>query len=214
MFVTGLTGGIGSGKSAASERFAELGVTVVDADALAREVVAPGTPALDAISERFGLQVLLPDGQLDRGALRGIIFADAAQRDWLEQLTHPLVRELTYQRLQATRHDDEAPYRILESPLLLETGGQHFVDRVLVIDCPRELQLARVMQRDGNEEAQVLRMLDAQMSRDARLALADDIIDNSGSLEDLHSAVESLHARYLELAATHSATRSSTTTTQ
>lgn len=200
MFIVGLTGGIGSGKSAAAERFFELGVRVVNADALAREVVAPGSPALDAIAERFGLQVLHEDGSLDRANLRRIIFDDPPARSWLEKLTHPLVAELTLARLQAPRDDSEACYRILESPLLLEAGSQQFVQRVLVIDCPIEVQVARVMRRDSNDREQVLRMIEAQMPRDAKLALADDVIDNSGSIEALHAAVGKLHEKYNELA--------------
>ncbi|MGB5325202.1 MAG: dephospho-CoA kinase [Pseudomonadales bacterium] len=200
VLIVGLTGGIGSGKSAAAERFSELGVCVVNADAVAREVVAPGTPALDAIAERFGLQVLQGDGSLDRSALRHTVFSDPAEREWLEQLTHPLVGELTAARLGAPRDTQEPPYRILESPLLLETGRQQFVHRVLVVDCPRELQVARVMRRDASSRQQVLRMIDAQMSRDAKLALADDVIDNSGSLEALQDTVDQLHRKYCVLA--------------
>ncbi|RZV57959.1 MAG: dephospho-CoA kinase, partial [Pseudomonadales bacterium] len=168
----------------------------INADALAREVVAPGTPALDAIAEKFGLPVLLANGSLDRAALREIIFNDPQARSWLENLTHPLVAELTQARLFAPLVADEALYRILESPRLLEVGRQQFVDRVLVVDCPLELQIERVMRRDTNSREEVLRMIDAQMSRDAKLALADDVIDNSGSLEDLQNAVDKLHRAY------------------
>ena len=155
MYVIGLTGGIGSGKSTAASIFSELGITVVNADQLARDVVEPGKPALDAIKERFGDDILSNDGSLDRRKLREIVFADKKQLAWLEQLTHPLIGELLIQQLQSAT----SPYAILESPLLLETRQKELVDRVLVVDLDESTQLLRTAERDGSSEETLRQLL-------------------------------------------------------
>jgi dephospho-CoA kinase len=198
--IIGLTGGIGSGKSAAAERFIEHGVTVINADSVAREVVAPGSPALEALAERFGLAVLQEDGSLNRAKLRTIVFSNETDRRWLEHLTHPLVGEIIHQRLHAPQHKQDAPYRILESPLLLESGQHERVDRILLIDVPKPLQIERVITRDANSSAQINKIIESQMHRDEKLAQADDIVDNSGSLASLFAAVDDLHATYCKMA--------------
>ncbi|MDO8861407.1 dephospho-CoA kinase [Haliea sp. E1-2-M8] len=193
----GITGGIGSGKSAVTDRFASLGITVVDADLAARVVVEPGRPALQAIAEHFGADILQADGSLDRAALRRIVFADPAQREWLEQLTHPLIGEEIRAQLAASR----SPYAILSSPLLLESSSQReLAELVVVVDVPEEVQLARTMDRDANDEAQVRRIMAAQLPREERLALADIVVDNSGPLEALDDIVAELHKEFLHRA--------------
>ena len=196
--IVGITGGIGSGKSAVTSRFEQHGITVVDADLAAREVVAPGRPALAAIADRFGQDILLPDGTLDRPALRQKVFADDAQRRWLEQLTHPLIGQEILALLTAA----QSPYVILASPLLLETSQRELVDLVVVVDVPEALQLRRTMARDDNDEAQVRRIMAAQMSREQRLEGADIVIDNSRSLQELDEAVAELHKEFLQRAET------------
>jgi len=145
MFVVGLTGGIGSGKSAAAKLFSELGVSIVNADQIARDIVEPGSAALDEIAEHFGSDILLDDGALDRAQLRQKIFANPDERQWLEQLTHPLIGTAIFDFLNAKRNDNEAPYRILESPLLMETSQQQLAQRLLLIDVPEAVQIARTM---------------------------------------------------------------------
>jgi dephospho-CoA kinase len=194
--VIGLTGGIGSGKSAASDRFAHHGIQIVDADVVAREVVAPGTEGLAAIAERHGNDVLLEDGGLDRAALRQLIFADPKEKDWLEALLHPLIRT----RIQSQLASAASPYVILSSPLLVETDQRELVDRICVVDVPESVQLQRTMQRDQNDEALVRRIMAAQASRQIRRAQADDVVDNNGTLDALHTAVDTLHHKYLQLA--------------
>ena len=173
-----------------------MGITVVDADLAARLVVEPGRPALAAIAARFGEDILLPDGALDRAALRQKVFADEQERLWLEQLTHPLIGQEILQQLQAAT----SPYAILASPLLLETSQKELVDLVVVVDVPEEVQLSRTMARDSNDEAQVRRIMAAQISREKRLEGADIVIDNSGSLEELDEVVEELHKEFLQRA--------------
>jgi len=192
----GLTGGIASGKSTVARLFAALGVPVIDTDVLAREVVAPGSPVLQQIVARFGDGVLAPDGSLNRGALRAIVFSDPAARADLEALTHPAIRELLEARAAAAGGE----YQIHVIPLLVETNAQQRVDRVLVVDCSEELQIRRLQARDGSTEEQARSMLAAQASRAARLAIADDVIRNDGDVETLRNQVEKLHLRYLELA--------------
>lgn len=192
--VVGITGGIGSGKTAATDHFAGLGITVVDADLAARVIMEPGQPALTAVAQRFGAELLLTDGKLDRGRLRELVFKDVAQRKWLEQLTHPLIGEEIYRQLQAAT----SPYVILASPLLLETVQKDLCNRVVVVDVPESTQLSRTMARDDNDEAQVRRIIAAQMPRQERLALADYVVDNSGSMAQLLAAVESLHEKLLD----------------
>jgi len=191
--IVGITGGIGSGKSAVTERFEQLGITVVDADLAARVIVEAGKPALSEIAAHFGEDILQEDGTLDRAALRQRVFADDNERRWLEQLTHPLIgQEIVDQIAAAT-----SPYTILSSPLLLETSQKALVDCVVVVDVPEETQLQRTMQRDANAADQVKRIMAAQMQRQDRLELADIMIDNSRSLEELDGLVEELHKEFL-----------------
>ncbi len=198
MFVLGLTGGIGSGKSAVAACFKKYGIKIVDADIAARKVVEPGMPSLQAIAEHFGEQVLQPDGTLDRAALRNIVFNDEQQRFWLEQLLHPAIGEWIATELTSAT----SAYAILESPLLLETEQRKSTHRVLVVDVNKALQIQRATARDNNSRKQIEAIINAQLPREERLARADDVIDNSGSLADLQSAVETLHRQYLKIAAT------------
>lgn len=197
--VVGITGGIGSGKSAVTRLFEQRGITVVDADLAARIIVEPGTPALVAIAEHFGPEILHPDGTLDRPALRRRVFADEQERRWLERLTHPLIGQEIVNQISTSR----SPYTILSSPLLLDTSQKALADCVVVVDAPETLQLQRTMQRDGNDEAQVKRIMAAQMGRAERLERADIVIDNSRSLEELEQTVEELHKEFLQRAKTH-----------
>ncbi len=198
MLVVGLTGGIGSGKSVAADFFAELGIAIVDADIVAREVVEPGESALQAIVSRFGPDILNPDGTLHRRALRDIIFSQPEQKSWLEALLHPVIRERIKVQLRAA----QGPYKLLVSPLLLETDQVEMTDRVLLIDCDPEIQLQRVCQRDQAEAAQIRKIMATQMNRDERLSRADDVILNSGTLETLRADVLALHQRYTAISAT------------
>lgn len=208
-FRVGLTGGIASGKSTVANLFAALGVTIVDTDLLSREVVAPGSPLLRQITDHFSMQVQAGDGSLDRQELRKRIFADPEQRKWLEALLHPAIRELTDARCEAA----DGPYVIVAIPLLVETGGASRFDRVLVVDCEPELQLARLMARDGAGREEALRMLAAQASRAARLSVADDVIHNDGDIAALRSQVEKLHLQYVAAAKARSQVQSDTAAT-
>lgn len=194
-WILGLTGGIGSGKSAAAQCFVDLGVHLVDADNAARWVVEPGRPALTQIAEHFGASVLQADGTLNRSALRELIFKDPQQRVWLESLLHPLIREEIRQYLARA----ESAYAILVSPLLLETSQHQMVQRVLVIDMPESVQIERTVLRDKTNEEQVRAILKAQASRDERLGRADDVIVNDRDPAWLKSEVERLHHFYLTL---------------
>ena len=194
-WILGLTGGIGSGKSAAAQCFVELGVHLVDADNAARWVVEPGRPALAQIAEHFGAGVLQADGTLNRAALRELIFKDPQQRAWLEGLLHPLIREEIRQYLARA----ESPYAILVSPLLLETTQHQMVQRVLVIDVPEALQIERTVLRDKTNEEQVRAILKAQTTREHRLSQADDVIVNDRDPAWLKNEVERLHHFYLTL---------------
>jgi dephospho-CoA kinase len=193
--IIGITGGIGSGKSAVTQRFEQHGITVVDADLAARVIVEPGKPALQAIAEHFGDDILLENGALDRAALRSRVFLDEDERSWLEQLTHPLIGQEILDQLEASR----SPYTILSSPLLLETSQKGLANCVVVVDVPEEVQLKRAMQRDDNDEAQIRRIMAVQMARADKVERADIVIDNSGSLDDLNSRVEELHGEFLRL---------------
>ncbi len=195
MAVLGLTGGIGSGKSTVARLFGKQGVHWVDADDVARQVVEPGTPALQAIAGHFGRDVLTPEGTLDRARLRQIVFADPEQRAWLESLLHPIIRAELVRQL--TLSDDARPSVLLVSPLLLETDQHELVRRVIVVDVPVEVQLQRTMARDNNTREQVQRIIDAQMPRAQRLARADVVIDNSRPLEDVERQVRDWHQRFL-----------------
>lgn len=197
MLTIGLTGGIASGKSTVAKLFEALGVPVIDTDAIAREVVEPGEPGLDAVRDAFGAEILTPDGRLDRRKLREIVFADEAKRRRLESILHPLIRQRTLARLAALR---DVPYAIVVVPLLVETNFGALVDRVLVVDVPVEAQLERLTARDGIDRAAAEAMIAAQASREARLARADDVIDNSGDLAATREEVERLHRRYVEIA--------------
>lgn len=195
--LVGLTGGIASGKTAVSDMFADLGIPVIDTDVVAREVVAPGSDGLAAIVEAFGSDVLQADGALDRRALRGIVFADADARQRLEAITHPLIREQTMRQSAAAG----GAYQVIVVPLLVESPMRHAMDSILVVDVPESVQLERLRARDGEDEAQARRMIAAQASRDERLALADQVVRNDGSLADTRRQVEALHAAYLDQAA-------------
>ncbi len=194
-WILGLTGGIGSGKSAAAQRFVELGVHLVDADQAARWVVEPGRPALARIVEHFGPGVLLEDGQLDRAALRQLIFADPDQRRWLEALLHPLIGQEIFSYLAKA----ESPYAVFVSPLMIESGQYQRTDRLLVIDAPQNLQVERTLLRDQTSPEQVEAILKAQASREERLRHADDILVNDRDIAWLHSEVDRLHNYYLTL---------------
>ncbi len=194
-WILGLTGGIGSGKSAVVEEFGRLGVHWVDADHAARWVVEPGRPALASIVERFGETVLAQDGSLDRTVLRGLIFRDAAQRKWLEELLHPLIRQEIAEHLARAT----SPYAIMVSPLLVESGQYRQVDRVLVVDVPEALQVERASRRDQSSEAQIRAILEAQASREERLRHADDVLINDRDRAWLRQEVERLHNFYLTL---------------
>ena len=203
-FRIGLTGGIASGKSTVASLFAALGVTIVDTDLLSREVVAPGSALLRQITDHFSMQVQSGDGTLNRQELRKRIFEDPEQRKWLEALLHPAIRELTDARSEAAT----GPYVIVAIPLLVETDGAARFDRVLVVDCDPDLQLARLMARDGAKAEDALRMLAAQAPRAARLAVADDVIHNNGDLASLRDQVAKLHAEYVAAAKAAAQTQS------
>ena len=194
-WVLGLTGGIGSGKSAVVEHFATLGVHWVDADQAARWVVEPGTPALARIVERFGESMLTADGALDRAALRARIFDNPEQRRWLEQLLHPLIGEAVDQYLAQAG----SPYAIMVSPLLVESGRHRQVDRILVVDVPEDLQVQRAIRRDQASEAHIRSILQAQASREERLRHAHDVLVNDQDQAWLRAEVERLHEFYLTL---------------
>ena len=197
-YVVGLTGGIGSGKSAVADAFAALGVEIVDTDALAHRLSAPGQPGLAAIRVAFGDSVLTTAGELDRAALRRQVFSDPAQRKRLEAALHPLIRAEAEREMSAWR----GPYGVVVVPLLLETRGlSGLIDRVLVVDCPAEEQVRRVVTRSGLAPAEVRAIMATQLERSQRLELADDIIDNSGTPAAIAPQVRSLDRRYRELAA-------------
>jgi dephospho-CoA kinase len=198
MLRVGLTGGIASGKSAAAAAFARLGITVVDADRLNRNLAAPGQPGLKALVQALGDVILDAQGQLDRAALRRRIFADPALRQRVEAVLHPLIVRALAVELAAA----QGPYAVAMIPLLAESpASQALVDRILVLDSPEELQVARLMSRDGDTAEQARAILDAQASRSTRLAVADDILLNANDLAVLETAVERLHGFYRELAA-------------
>lgn len=192
----GLTGGIASGKTVVSDMFAELGVPVIDTDLIARQVVEPGQPALTDIVRHFGSGVLAADGGLDRRRMRERVFDDTESRLALESIVHPRIRAETLRQMTQAG----GPYQIIVVPLLVESGFAALVDRVLVVDCPPEVQRERLLARDGVTADTAAAMMRAQTDRDTRLAAADDVIDNSGSLADTRRRVRRLHQRYLSLA--------------
>jgi len=196
----GLTGGLGSGKSTVAARFASHGIEIVDTDAIARELAAPGGVAIPALRAAFGESVIAADGGLDRARVRALVFADPAARARLEEILHPLIETESLRRCVAAR----SPYVVIDVPLLAETGRwRGRCDRVCVVDCPREQQIARAVARDGRSRNEIEAILAAQVDREARLAIADDMIDNDGTLSALQAQVDSLHARYLALAENH-----------
>lgn len=201
MFVVGITGGIGSGKSAVTDHLETLGITVVDADKVARVVVEPGTPGLAAIAEHFDTGILLADGGLDRAALRKIVFDNPDERKVLESITHPRIRDEIARQLS----EANSPYVVLSSPLLLESGQNTFADYIVVVDVSEEVQLRRTMARDDNSETLVKQIMAAQLDRQTRLSRADTSITNDASLEALYERVEKLHEDLLARAASASA---------
>jgi dephospho-CoA kinase len=196
-----LTGGIGSGKSAAAERFAELGAAVIDADAIAHELTRPGGAAMPLIEQAFGAAALAADGSLDRAAMRRMVFADPLHRERLEAILHPMIRASSDDRCAAAWAAG-APYAMMVIPLLVESGlkQQGRFDRIVVVDCPEALQIARVMMRSGLSEAEVKAIMAVQASRAARIGVADDVIKNDGGLDALQRQVEALHVKYCALA--------------
>ena len=196
-FVVGLTGGIGSGKSAAAEEFARLGATVIDTDAIAHELTRAGGVAVEQVRRLFGDAYIDASGAMDRARMRELVFADPASKKKLEALLHPMIRVESRRRIDSAK----GPYAVHVVPLLLESPDyRERVDRVCVVDCPGELQLARVRMRSRLSEQEVRRIIAAQMPRSERLAAADDVIDNGGSLEALRRQVQALHQRYVALA--------------
>jgi dephospho-CoA kinase len=195
--VVGLTGGIASGKSLVGAMFVKLGAPLLDTDVVAREVVAAGEPGLVAVAAEFGPRVLLPSGEINRPALRSLVFADDEKRRKLEAILHPLIRARTRAKLA----DLEAPYALVAVPLLVETNFGELVDRILVVDAPESAQLERLMRRDAIPKPEALAMIRAQVDRATRLKAAHDIIDNSGTTEATRRQVELAHRRYLDLAA-------------
>jgi dephospho-CoA kinase len=196
-FIVGLTGGIASGKSTIADFFGELGVTVIDTDIVAREVVRPGEPALGEIREAFGHGVIAADGTLDRQAMRQIVFADEEKRRTLESILHPRIREESFVQARSAG----GPYVIIAVPLLYESPMSDSMDRILVVDCSEETQIRRLMARDGDSREQACRILATQATREQRLSIADDVIDNDRDLETSRQAVQGLHAQYCRLAA-------------
>ncbi|WP_417440061.1 dephospho-CoA kinase [Idiomarina abyssalis] len=192
-YVVGVTGGIGSGKSAATAEFEKLGITVVDADVVARQVVMPGTPCLQAIAEHFGNQLLTEGGELNRKALRQRVFSNPREKEWLNKLLHPAIRQELISQLEQA----DSPYVILSAPLLLENGLEKYCQRVLVVDAPEALQISRTIQRDDSPKKEVEAIMKAQLSRSERLEKANDVLNNDGSLEQLEQQVLQLHQRYL-----------------
>ena len=189
--LVGLTGGIGSGKSSVAKQLRGYGICVIDADQVARQVVAPGEPALIAIAEHFGNHLICADGSLDRAALREIVFRDNIAKVWLEQLTHPLISQELKRQLALASSD----YAVLESPLLLESQQYKLCQLIVVVDLTEQQQLQRAAQRDSNSSEQIQRIIDAQLPRDKRLERADYVIDNSGSEAVRRTAVEELHRK-------------------
>ena len=197
MFAVGLTGGIASGKTTISNLFAELGVPVIDTDVISRELLQPGQLAYRQVRQHFGESVVAADGRLDRAELRRIVFTDRSQKSWLEKMLHPLIFQRSHDAILEHRR---AAYVLVVIPLLFETNFQSLVDRIVVVDCPAEVQIERLVRRDNIDEALARRMLAQQLDNAARLARAHDIIDNSADGKDLRSQVLELHQSYLSRA--------------
>ena len=200
--VVGLTGGIGSGKSAAAAEFARLGATVVDTDAIAHELTGPGGAAIPEVKRKFGSAFVDTTGAMDRRRMRDLVFSDPEEKQRLEALLHPMIRAESDRRIAAAFANQSGPYVLHVVPLLVESPDyRERVGRVLVVDCPEALQVARVRQRSGLAEAEIRRIIASQIQRESRLAAADDVIDNSGSIAAMQQQVRQLHERYLALAA-------------
>jgi len=195
MLTIGLTGGIGSGKSTVAKLFEKKGITVIDADQLARDVTLPNKPALEKIVEKFGSDMLLPNHTLDRSKLRNLIFKDDQKRIWLEQLLHPLIRNELGQQIKAAH----SPYCIVMIPLLIESAPNPLINRILVVDAKKEEQLERAAVRDQQTNSEIYTILSKQATRGQRLKAADDVISNMGTLEDLQGQVDALHKYYMSL---------------
>lgn len=193
-YIVGLTGGIGSGKTTVANLFAELGVAIIDADVIAREVVAPGSTGLQQIVEHFGTEMLNADGTLNRAKLRETVFSATEERRWLNQLLHPMIR----QRMLAQAQAATSPYAIMVVPLLFENGLECLVNHTLVIDIGKDTQIWRTIDRDHVSKTQVINIIDSQISREQRLAKADDVINNEGDVESLKSQILALHNNYLK----------------
>lgn len=196
MYTVGLTGGIASGKNAATDIFAELGVEIIDADIIAREVVEPGQPALKEIEATFGPEAICEDGSMNRPFMRELVFSDDDKRDMLNAITHKRIIETMFHRAEIS----ESPYSILSVAILIEIGVADMVDRVVVVDVPEQMQIERVMARDNQSEEQARNILNAQLSRQERITRADDVLENTSTLADLRKRVEALHQQYLSLA--------------
>ena len=196
MLKIGLTGGIGSGKSTAAEQFLKLGAPVIDADVIAREIVEPEKPAFEAVIAAFGDQVVGEDGRLDRKALRNIVFADPEQKSRLESILHPQIHTEILHQLEQTAY----PYCVVVIPLLAESKRNYPLDRILVVDLPEKLQIARTSTRDKESAKHVEQIIQSQASRQQRLSIADDVIENSGTPATLLKNIDALHQKYLELA--------------
>ena len=196
MYIVGLTGGIGSGKTTIANFFSENNIEVINADQLARRVVEPGTSALLQIKKKFGDQILTESNGLNRSLLREIIFSDERKRVWLENLLHPLIDDEISKSMKLA----VSQYVILESPLLLETDQHKFVNRILVVDVSPEVQLKRTLSRDGGSEATVKAIINSQLTRLQRLNMADDVINNEQDLQSVRIELESLHQNYLSMA--------------
>tara|TARA_B100001057_G_scaffold409327_1_gene423940 strand:+ start:2480 stop:3082 length:603 start_codon:yes stop_codon:yes gene_type:complete len=197
--LVGLTGGIGSGKSAAADYFATLGIEVVDADLASRAVVEPGQPALSTIAEHFGAGIVDAQGHLDRAALRKKVFSDVAERKWLQQLLHPLINTYLVEQVAGAR----SAYCLLVNPLLIESGQQQWCDSVIVVDVPVATQLTRTMDRDDNTREQVQAIIDAQASREQRLKNANFVITNDRDLPSLYEQIDALHNDLMQQCQNH-----------
>ena len=193
--IIGLTGGIGSGKTAVSDLFKELGITIVDADLASRVVVQKGREELNKISEHFGRDILNSNGELDRAQLRDIIFNSEEEKLWLESLLHPAIAS----QIQKELDSSNSPYTVLVSPLLLETNQRNFYNKVLVVDVPEEIQIQRTAERDNVSEEQIKSIISSQIDRDSRLEQADEVIVNDGSIQDLENKVQELHEKFISL---------------
>ena len=195
MLIVGLTGGIGSGKTLVSDYFKSLGIVIVDADVVSRQVVEPGTEALGKIAEKFDKDILNSDGTLNRRVLRDIIFNNPDEKQWLENLLHPLIGLETARQLQSS----QSPYTIFVSPLLIEIGQYKMTNRILVVDAPETLQVSRTVERDNTQAENVQSIMSTQASRQKRLEMADDVILNDSDINSLHKKIDNLHQHYLKL---------------